>query len=461
MKVLVLALLALVVTPLVFAIFQTKSYQSTLKPEVLSKVSGILTEQGLGDLDLKLDHLDVSVTGSVDAEQVEQIKAAQEAIAKIGSGEVRASAKGFDVEVNGDLKVSKTGNALVFSGHVNDLDPVKTQLSEGLPDLTSEDAPDLKKDQLFTDSPTLSSAPLKEWSNQFLALRGDRSFSISAKDDIVRPVGEMTPSLQARFTKMAQDSGLKIDPSGFEIVAATPAEFNLSQANGALSLKAKTPVDFDSSTIFPTQEVEAVSDPFVEVHPSLEKPEFATWVKSYMGAKGERGLMVVDNAVTMTGMGTPSLQNRWEKDLKALALQPTSKLTLYPSEYHYPGYQRESQLTPEQANPLFDAFALNQIFFDSGSSEVREDQQEKITALQEAIQAAGEDINFIIGGHADATGNVQMNQELSKKRAQAVVDALAAKGIVADRFTIASFGAAEASSSGSNEGDRKVEILIK
>ena len=461
MKVLLIALLAVVVVPLIFSIFQNQSYQNKLKPEVLSQVSNVLAEQGLEGLTPKIDHLDVMISGSVDAEDLDKVKAAKKAIDEIGSGAVRPSSTGFDVKVNGKLAVSKSGEALVFSGYVNELDSVKNQLSEGLTTLKSEDAPELKKDDLYNDSPVISSAALKDWSNQFLALPGDRGFSISAKDDIVRPVGKMTADLKNQLTQLAQDSGLELDPSGFDIVDPGPAEFNLSQSNGAVSLKARTPLGYDPSPIFPSARIDNNPDPFTQVHPSLERPEFATWVKSYFDAKGDRGLNIVGDAVTMTGAATPSLERVWTQDLQILKLQPSSDLTLYPSQFHYPGYQRESQLTPEQEKPLLEAFALNQIFFDSGSNEVREDQLEKITALQEAIEAAGEENKFIIGGHADSTGDIELNQRLSKKRAESVVAALAEKGIAEDRFTIASFGAAKAASSGSNESDRKVEILLR
>jgi len=461
MKVFLFTLLAIVIVPLIFAFFQTKSYKNKLKSEVASNVSGVLAEQGLEGLDFEIDHLDVSVSGSVDAQDLEKIKAVKEGINEIGGGEVRPSASDFDVTVNGKLEVAKTGEALVYSGYVNSLDSIKSHLSGGVPNLNAEDSPSLLQDDLYSDSPVSSSPELKTWSDQFLALSGDRGYQVSAKDNTVRPYGKMTAALKNKFTKLAQDGGLEIDPSAFETVQPTPAAFDLSNAGGAVSLEGKGPRGFKAQKLFNAGTVQVSEDDFTEIHPSIKNPKFGNWAKSFLGAKGDKGLKILSDKVTMTGVATPSLQRGWMGDLKSLGVKAASDLTLYPSEYHYPGYKRVSSLDADQSKALLDAFALNQIFFDSGQSGVREDQLPKIVALDEAIKASGDTTSFIIGGHADATGNVQLNQELSKKRAQSVVAALAEKGIAADRFTIASFGAAKASSAGGSESDRKVEILLK
>ena len=48
---------------------------------------------------------------------------------------------------------------------------------------------------------------------------------------------------------------------------------------------------------------------------------------------------------------------------------------------------------------------------------------------------------FVISGHADASGDAARNQELSRERAQAVVDYLASRGVPADRLTAEGRGA--------------------
>jgi len=461
MKVFLITLLAIFIVPAIFAFFQKKSYESDLKSDVSARVSEVMAEEGLEGLDFELDHLDVAVTGSVEAENLDKIKALKQEINEMGSGEVRLNEKGFDVTINGDLGVAKTGEALIFSGHVNSLDSIKSHLGDGASPLKAEDSPELLQDDLYTDSPVASSVELKSWSDGFLALNGDRGYVVSAKDDTVKPYGKVTPSLKNKFVQLAQEGGLEIDPSGLEVVKPTLAEYDLSNAGGAVSLKGKGPVGYDAKPLFGAAQAEVSEDDFTEIHPSIKSPKFGKWAKSFLSEKGDKGIKIVGDSVTMTGVATPSLQRGWMGQLKSLGVKPASKLSIYPSEYHYPGYQSESGLDAGKSKSLLEAFTLNQIFFDSGDSSVREDQQPKITALDEAIKAAGDDAKFIIGGHADATGNVELNQALSQKRAKSVVAALAAKGIAEDRFTITSFGAAKASSGGSSESDRKVEILLK
>lgn len=68
-------------------------------------------------------------------------------------------------------------------------------------------------------------------------------------------------------------------------------------------------------------------------------------------------------------------------------------------------------------------------------------------------------------GHTDSTGDAQGNQDLSKRRAQAVADALAGGGVSASRMTVEGFAATQpVASNGDDAGrakNRRVEIVLR
>ncbi len=57
------------------------------------------------------------------------------------------------------------------------------------------------------------------------------------------------------------------------------------------------------------------------------------------------------------------------------------------------------------------------------------------------ILIANPDINVEIMGHTDSVGNPEYNRRLSERRAQAVHDYFAAKGIAEERMVVKGFGA--------------------
>ncbi len=69
-----------------------------------------------------------------------------------------------------------------------------------------------------------------------------------------------------------------------------------------------------------------------------------------------------------------------------------------------------------------------------------------------------------IYGHADSTGSTSYNQRLSEKRAQAIIDYLAAKGVDPARFTAKGFGetqpAAPNTTSEGRQKNRRVELHL-
>ena len=74
------------------------------------------------------------------------------------------------------------------------------------------------------------------------------------------------------------------------------------------------------------------------------------------------------------------------------------------------------------------------------------------------------DLHARVEGHTDSSGSAQINQELSQKRAEAVMQALVSRGVDPDRITAKGYGADHPIASNANESgrseNRRVEIYV-
>ncbi|WP_176446473.1 OmpA family protein [Lentibacillus sp. CBA3610] len=108
------------------------------------------------------------------------------------------------------------------------------------------------------------------------------------------------------------------------------------------------------------------------------------------------------------------------------------------------------------------------ILFAFDSSELRSEADEAIGQLVQVIDTTDDEV--IIVGHTDSKGEDSYNQELSEDRANAVLDALADKGVEEGRMTAEGKGASEPIAQNTNndgsdnpEGrqkNRRVEVTV-
>ncbi len=106
--------------------------------------------------------------------------------------------------------------------------------------------------------------------------------------------------------------------------------------------------------------------------------------------------------------------------------------------------------------------AIYGIYFDSGKAVVKPNSAPQISEMAKMLKADSA-MKVIVVGHTDNQGDLGYNMELSKRRAEAVVQALANEGIVASRMTAQGVGmAAPLASNDDEEGrakNRRVEIV--
>lgn len=80
------------------------------------------------------------------------------------------------------------------------------------------------------------------------------------------------------------------------------------------------------------------------------------------------------------------------------------------------------------------------VYYDLGSARLREDSKVVIDTTVYALMTEQPNISVQIGSHTDSRGSKSFNQNLSQKRAQAVVDYLVSKGISRNRLVARGYG---------------------
>lgn len=99
------------------------------------------------------------------------------------------------------------------------------------------------------------------------------------------------------------------------------------------------------------------------------------------------------------------------------------------------------------------SIVLNNVFYDSGKADLKQESQVELNKLVELLQANPEK-NIEIGGHTDDVGSDANNITLSQQRSEAVVNYLISKGINASRLTAKGYGESNPVASNANEEGR-------
>jgi OmpA-OmpF porin, OOP family len=170
-------------------------------------------------------------------------------------------------------------------------------------------------------------------------------------------------------------------------------------------------------------------------------------------------LEVVDLAVSVTGVAPyQGAITRIEEQLRdALPAEFTITTTLTPTPVQGP-------VPPATCQELLvDELGEGGIKFDEGTTAIAAESEGRLDRLVAILQRCA-DAKVEIGGHTDSFGTTARNQELSRIRAQAVVDYLEQAGIPADRLSAVGYG--EANPIASNETEegraqnRRIEFRI-
>jgi len=104
------------------------------------------------------------------------------------------------------------------------------------------------------------------------------------------------------------------------------------------------------------------------------------------------------------------------------------------------------------------------VLFESGKATLLAGAQEKLSQVAQALKNQAEH-HFIIEGHTDAVGSSRINDELSKKRAEAVKMYLVSQGVSPELIESRGMGStkpiADNKSAEGRANNRRVEIVVQ
>lgn len=94
---------------------------------------------------------------------------------------------------------------------------------------------------------------------------------------------------------------------------------------------------------------------------------------------------------------------------------------------------REGLEAPEIRKIQRDNFVFEPIYFDYDKAEIRPEHYQYLNSMIRVIKGHT-DLRVLVTGHTDSDGSDKYNDELSKRRAQAIVDYFVARGLKEDRL---------------------------
>ena len=170
----------------------------------------------------------------------------------------------------------------------------------------------------------------------------------------------------------------------------------------------------------------------------------------------------------MAALASPvSAQSTYSADQLEAILKPTPAPTDGLSKtravkFKIGSKEEQAETTPPAGEPGSGRLPNLPLFFDFNSAELLPESTQQLDQLAQAMQRnALMTFRFRVAGHTDASGSEQYNQQLSERRARAVVDYLEAKGIAGDRLTPEGLGETDLADSANPDSatNRRVEII--
>ncbi len=106
---------------------------------------------------------------------------------------------------------------------------------------------------------------------------------------------------------------------------------------------------------------------------------------------------------------------------------------------------------------------LSEVFFQTDDTQVQPGTEQTLDKLARFLRD-NPDQQMVVAGHTDSTGPASYNQQLSEQRAEAVKEAIVARGIPPDRVSTIGYGERRPIASNENPGgrqlNRRVEIIL-
>lgn len=204
------------------------------------------------------------------------------------------------------------------------------------------------------------------------------------------------------------------------------------------------------------------ASPHVRPASFAKKEPLAAFAASFFAAPAPRLFEMHDqHSPRITGVATRRLESEWLALLRPVTggAVVDSRLTLLPSEYHFPGYKTQTQLPAATLAQLRGLLRESTVVFESGTR-IPAAEQSRLSALAPALLNAGPALALVIAGHPDpAAADAEKETRLAKSRAEAVLSFLEEEGVPSSDITAIACDPVPPDSAAAPP--RSVEILIK
>lgn len=166
---------------------------------------------------------------------------------------------------------------------------------------------------------------------------------------------------------------------------------------------------------------------------------------------------------TLIGVATLSQETEWLALLRPVTggKKVTLKLTLYPSEWHFPRRPWESPLPEPTLRSLAETLDGLLIQFSASSTTLSSEEQARLAALTPALLTAGPALRLIIGGHPDPAGDSASEKQLAKARAEQVLSFLIEQGLPTSDVEVVAFDPVPTGTPGAPSSIHSVEIMLR
>ncbi|MCB1227459.1 MAG: hypothetical protein KDK99_16695 [Verrucomicrobiales bacterium] len=375
-------------------------YHEAYGPDLALRARDALKDNGVTEASVRLDYLDATLLGWA-ADEATRTRAL-EAIHLIRG--LRVAEKGDQIHIQQRLESRDEPGQVILSGWLalpQSRDNLLTWLTALRPDLT------FKADDLHVSPHVISQAESPE------------------------PLTQESPLVAPLLARLKVPASLQIDRdlNGFRVSGYLPDDRLAQSLLAALKQAApEVPIDHRQLAVSPHVQPSAFA---------TEKglPEF---VAAFFSAPTQASLRLDGQGARLEGTATREQESRWLSQLRPLTGgHPVDvQLRIYPSLYHLPGYQPQSQIDLERAVNLRQLLAHQRIHFAEDYPFLTPEERATLAALLPQLLPAGPGLRLIIAVQRAPADPSLLRPGLDEARGQSVRDYLIQLGLAPSQLSV-------------------------
>ncbi len=416
-------LIALALLPMM-VIFHGWFFTEQQMPRLRDQAEAVLKQNGIRSAAVNLRYLDLKITG--DAPDLRSLESALSGVRDLGPLRLVKD----ELRILARLRARMEAGRLLLEGWLPDpenLTETRQLFSKLRPDLT-------------LDIESLLAHERVRWPE------GEKG-PLTADSSLLKPIIEklrVAPHLDIRREAEKITVAGMVPAGGFRqsLLAA------LSQCLGTSTL--------DSSAL--KESTHTLPAGFVD------GSAMGPFVRSFFAKPSPRHFSVSPQGTPhLEAPATHSDESTWLALLRPLSggQKVDMKLTLYPSEYHFPGFKPTSPVPLETLAVLKDSLTGQGILFEAGSTRISPEDQSRLAGITPLLLIAGPALRLVVGGHPAPEGQAAVEKALALARAEQVVSFLIEQGVPTTDIQAVALDPVPAGTPGAPEQTQSVEILIR